>query len=78
MLEHIRNKVWDLKEEERRTFYSAFFSFPSFQAVEFSEFMQIIQMIPTRDEIRIFLSLENEDPFIIAVSYTHLTLPTKA
>lgn len=65
MLEHIRNKVWGLKEEERRTFYSAFFSFPSFQAVEFSEFMQIIQMIPTRDEIRIFLSLENEDPFII-------------
>lgn len=65
MLEHIRDKILDLKEEERRTFYSACFSFSVFQAVEFSEFMQIIQMIPIRDEIRIFLSLENEDPFII-------------
>ena len=65
MLEHIRDKILNLKEEERRTFYSACFSFSVSQAVEFSEFMQIIQMIPIRDEIRIFLSLENEDPFII-------------
>lgn len=65
MLEHIRDKVLGLKEEERRKFYSACFSFPSSQALGFSELMEIIQKIPSRDEVRIFLSLENEDPFII-------------
>ena len=32
--------------------------------------MEIIQKIPSRDEVRIFLSLENEDPFIIAKNST--------
>ena len=70
MLEHIRDKVLGLKEEERRKFYSACFSFPSSQALGFSELMEIIQKIPSRDEVRIFLSLENEDPFIIAKNST--------
>lgn len=66
MLEHIRDKASGLKEEERRTLYSACFSFPASRPVEFSEWMEIIQGIPLRDEVRIFLSLENEEPFIIA------------
>ena len=70
MLEHIRDKVLGLKEEERRKFYSACFSFPSSQALGFSELMEVIQKIPSRDEVRIFLSLENEDPFIIAKNST--------
>ena len=70
MLEHIRDKVLGLKEEERRKFYSACFSFPSSQALGFSELMEIIQKIPSRDEVRIFLSLENEDPFIIVKNST--------
>lgn len=65
MLEHIRDKILDLKEEEHRKLYSARFSFPLFQAVKFLELMEIIQMIPLRDEIRIFLSLENEELFIV-------------
>lgn len=70
MLEHIRDKVLGLKEEERRKFYSACFSFPSSQALGFSELMEVIQKIPSRDEVRIFLSLENEDPFIIVKNST--------
>ena len=69
MLEHIRDKVLGLKEE-RRKFYSACFSFPSSQALGFSELMEVIQKIPSRDEVRIFLSLENEDPFIIVKNST--------
>ena len=72
MLEHIRDKVLGLKEEERRKFYSACFSFPSSQALGFSELMEVIQKIPSRDEVRIFLSLENEDPFIIVKNSTSL------
>lgn len=70
MLDHIRDKVLGLKEEERRKFYSACFSFPSSQALGFSELMEVIQKIPSRDEVRIFLSLENEDPFIIVKNST--------
>lgn len=54
MLDHIRDKVLGLKEEERRKFYSACFSFPSSQALGFSELMEVIQKIPSRDEVRIF------------------------
>ena len=72
MLEHIRDKVLGLKEEERRKFYSACFSFPSSQALGFSEMMEIIQKIPSSDEVRSFLSFENEDPFIIVKNSTSL------
>ncbi|MCI5512359.1 MAG: hypothetical protein MR436_18530 [Eubacterium sp.] len=65
MLDHIKSKITDLREEERRTVYTAYFSFQSARTFKYSEWMDIIRGIPVRDEIRIFLESENEDSFIM-------------
>lgn len=65
MLDHIKSKITDLREDERRKVYTAYFSFQSARTFEYSEWMDIIREIPARDEIRIFLESENEDSFIM-------------
>lgn len=65
LLDHIKCKITDLREEERRKVYTAYFSFQPANTFEYSEWIDIIHGIPARDEIRIFLEAENEDSFII-------------
>lgn len=65
LLDHIKCKITDLREKERRKVYTAYFSFQPANTFEYSEWIDIIHGIPARDEIRIFLEAENEDSFII-------------
>lgn len=65
LLEKIKDKITDLVEKERRKIYEISFSFRSAQALQYSELMEIIHKIPQRDEVRIFLSTENEDSLIM-------------
>lgn len=65
MFEQIKDRIKDLSEEERRKSYEASFSFLSSEALQYSEFINIIQQIPQRDEIKIFLSMENEEYLIL-------------
>lgn len=64
-MDHIKSKITDLREEERRKVYTAYFSFQSDCTFEYSEWMNIIRGIPARDQIRIFLESETEDSFIM-------------
>lgn len=65
MFEQIKDRIKDLSEEERRKSYEASFSFLSSEALQYSEFINIMQQIPQRDEIKIFLSTENEEYLIL-------------
>ena len=61
MLELIKNKITGLTEKERRKVYEASFVFSVEQAPQYQEWVAIIQEIPQRDEIKIFLESEDEE-----------------
>lgn len=61
MLELIKNKITELEEKERRKVYEASFIFQAGQAPQYQEWMTIIQEIPHRDEVKIFLEAEDEE-----------------
>lgn len=61
MLEPIKNRIIGLAEKERRKVYEASFVFSIEQAPQYQEWMAIIQGIPQRDEIKIFLESEDEE-----------------
>lgn len=61
MLELIKNRINSLEEKERRKVYEASFVFSIEQAPQYQEWIAIIQGIPQRDEIKIFLESEDEE-----------------
>ena len=70
MLERIKDKIFDLQEQEQRTIYSVQFKFQAAQALEYSEWLYIICKVPLRDEVRIFLKSESDDTLIFNRSST--------
>ena len=63
MFEEIKNKISDLVEKESRKIYEVSFSFPAAVPLEFQELFDMIQSVPSRDDIRIFLFTENDERF---------------
>lgn len=61
MLELIKDRITGLTEKERRKVYEASFVVAIEQAPQYREWMAIIQGIPQRDEIKIFLESEDEE-----------------
>ena len=61
MLELIKDRITGLTEKERRKVYEASFVVAIEQAPQYREWMAIIQEIPQRDEIKIFLESEDEE-----------------
>lgn len=66
MLQSISDKINILKEEDRRMIYEAEFTFRDIHSVSYSELMDIVSAIPTRDKISIYLSTEAEDYYTIS------------
>lgn len=63
MFEKIKKKIRNLEEIEKRKIYEADFSFQAEEPLQYEEFMEIIQKISPRDDIKIYLSTENDDSF---------------
>lgn len=63
MFEEIKNKISDLVEKESRKIYEVSFSFPAAAPLEFQELFDMIQSVPSRDDIRIYLFTENDERF---------------
>ena len=63
MFEEIKNKISDLVEKESRKIYEVSFSFPAAVPLEFQELFDMIQSVPSRDDIRIYLFTENDERF---------------
>ena len=70
MLELIKDRITGLTEKERRKVYEASFVVAIEQAPQYREWMAIIQEIPQRDEIKIFLDETKESyPFWFPLHY---------
>lgn len=65
LFELIKDRISGLVEKERRMVYEASFAFRTEQAPQYQEWMAIMQEIPQRDEVKIFLESEEEDDCII-------------
>lgn len=63
MFERIKYKISDLVEKESRKIYEVFFSFPAAVPLEFQELFDMIQSVPLRDDIKIYLFTENDERF---------------
>lgn len=61
MLELIKDRITGLTEKERRKVYEASFVFSIEQVPQYEDWMAVIQEIPQRDEIKIFLESEDEE-----------------
>lgn len=61
LFKEIKNKISDLAEKESRKIYEVSFSFSAVTPLEFQELSDIIQSVPSRDDIRIYLFTENEE-----------------
>lgn len=70
MFEEINNKISDLVEKDSRKIYEVSFSFPAAIPLEFQELFDIIQSVPSRDDIRIYLFTENDERFTFKKSTT--------
>lgn len=61
LFKNIENKISHFTESESRKLYEASFSVA--MPLEFQELKDIIECIPSRDDIRIDMSAENDDHF---------------
>ncbi len=63
MLERIENRIKNLTQKERRKVFEASFELQADQPILYQEWMDIIQEIPQRDKIKIFLEAEAEESY---------------
>ncbi len=66
MLEQLQSRISGLKERESRKIYEAAFSFRADQAPAYSEWTGIMQEIPVRDQMGVFLQTDDEESFKIS------------
>lgn len=65
MFNEIKDKIPDLIEKESRKIYEASFSFQAEASLQYRELMGVMQNVPTRDDIKIYLSTENEERLVL-------------
>ncbi len=65
MFNEIKDKIPDLIEKESRKIYEASFSFQAEAPLQYRELMGVMQNVPTRDDIKIYLSTENEERLVL-------------